>query len=302
MSNQTPKTFHPGLINPWLNRLSSLWNSFRIAAWLGWQIESNWTDPFLFATYSIVKPLSGAAILVIMFGVITDGNFNDPIFTYMYIGYAFYIYVTQIMNGIVWAVMDDREHYKTLKYIYTAPVHFPTYLFGRSVAFFIIGSIAVIITLVFGLVFLNVDIVLAQVNWILLVVTVIIGVNMLALMGLIIAGAMLLLVHHMWDLGAAVAGSLFLFCGAIFPLEVLPPAIRWIGYLLPVTYWLELIRRSLVGLIAEAYPTFSSLEDYQLLVILIILTLALAVIAGISFKWCETQARERGFIDMVTNY
>jgi len=302
MSNQTPRKFHPGLSNSWFNHLSSLWNSFRIAAWLGWQIESNWTDPFLFATYSIVKPLSGAAILVIMFGVITDGNFSDPIFTYMYIGYAFYIYVTQIMNGIVWAVMDDREHYKTLKYIYTAPVHFPTYLFGRSVAFFIIGSIAVIITLVFGLIFLNVEIVLVQVNWILLVVTVIIGVNMLALMGLIIAGAMLLLVHHMWDLGAAVAGSLFLFCGAIFPLEVLPPAIRWIGYLFPVTYWLELIRRSLVGLIAEAYPTFSSLEDYQLLVILIVLTLALAVIAGISFKWCETQARERGFIDMVTNY
>jgi ABC-2 type transport system permease protein len=206
------------------------------------------------------------------------------------------------MNGIVWAVMDDREHYKTLKYIYTAPVHFPTYLLGRSVAFFLIGSIAVIITLVFGLVFLNVDILLSEVNWLLLIITVLVGVNMLALMGLIIAGVMLLLVHHMWDLGAAVAGSLFLFSGAIFPLEVLPPIIRWIGYLLPVTYWLELVRRSLVGLVAEAYPTFSNLDNLQLLGILVLLTLTLAVIAGISFKWCETQARERGLIDMVTNY
>ena len=42
----------------------SFWRSFRMAAWLGWQIESNWTDPFLFAIYSIIKPLSGAAILV----------------------------------------------------------------------------------------------------------------------------------------------------------------------------------------------------------------------------------------------
>ena len=67
----------------------SLWNSFRIAAWLGWQIESNWTDPFLFATYSVVKPLSGAAILVIMFGVISGGDFDDPLFTYMFIGYSF---------------------------------------------------------------------------------------------------------------------------------------------------------------------------------------------------------------------
>ena len=302
MSDQTQNTIRPDDKNPWLNNLLSLWNSFRMAAWLGWQIESNWTDPFLFATYSIVKPLSGAAILVIMFGVITGGNFSDPVFTYMYIGYAFYIYVTQIMNGIVWAVMDDREHYKTLKYIYTAPVHFPTYLLGRSVAFFLIGSIAVTITLVFGLVFLNVDIILSQVNWIQLVVTVVVGVNMLALMGLIIAGVMLLLVHHMWDLGAAVAGSLFLFSGAIFPLEVLPPIIRWIGYLLPVTYWLELVRRSMVGSIAEAYPTFSNLDNLQLFGILFLLTLALAVISRISFKWCESQARERGLIDMVTNY
>ncbi|MEN9564663.1 MAG: hypothetical protein RIR73_2907, partial [Chloroflexota bacterium] len=37
---------------------STSWRSFRMAAWLGWVIESNWTDPFLFAVYSIVKPIS----------------------------------------------------------------------------------------------------------------------------------------------------------------------------------------------------------------------------------------------------
>ncbi len=49
--------------------LNHLWRSFRIAAWLGWQIESNWADPFLFAVYSLVKPLAGAAILVVMYAV-----------------------------------------------------------------------------------------------------------------------------------------------------------------------------------------------------------------------------------------
>ena len=282
--------------------IKSLWNSFRTAAWLGWQIESNWTDPFLFATYSIVKPLSGAAILVVMYGVISGGDFSDPLFTYMFMGYTFYIYVTQIMNGIVWAVIDDREHYKTLKYIYTAPVHFPTYLLGRSVASILIGSIAVAITMLFGVIFMHIQIDLTQVNWGLFVITMVIGVNMLALMGLIIAGIMLMLVHHMWDLGAAVAGSLFLFSGAVFPLEVLPPTIRWIGYLLPVTYWLELIRRSLVGSIAHAYPTFENLNNPQLLGLLVLATAALALIAAVSFKWCEGKARERGLIDMVTNY
>jgi hypothetical protein len=35
------------------------WRSFKNAAWLGWQIESNWTDPFLFDLL-IVKPISSA--------------------------------------------------------------------------------------------------------------------------------------------------------------------------------------------------------------------------------------------------
>jgi ABC-2 type transport system permease protein len=44
------------------------------------------------------------------------------------------IYVGSVMTGISWAVIEDREHYQTIKYIYIAPVHFPTYLIGRRAA------------------------------------------------------------------------------------------------------------------------------------------------------------------------
>ena len=276
--------------------------SFLMAAWLGWQIESNWTDPFLFAIYSIIKPLAAAAILVVMYSVITQGNFQDPLFTYMYLGNALYFYVTQIMNSIVWAVIDDREHYKTLKYIYTAPIHFPTYLFGRSVATFIISTIAVLITITIGVVFLHVQLDPLAANWPLFLLTMVIGINMLALMGFLLAGFMLVIVHHSWELGGAVAGSLFLFSGAIFPLETLPPFIRWIGYLIPISYWLELARRALVPPIAAAFPTFSHFSNLQLLGILLALTLILALIASYSFRRCEHIAREKGRIDIVTNY
>ena len=106
---------------------SAAWRSFRIATWLGWQIESNWTDPFLFAIYSMLKPLASAAILVVMYGVITNGQFENPIFPYIYLGNAFYIYVGAVMTGVSWAVIDDREHYRTLKYIYVAPIRLPAY-------------------------------------------------------------------------------------------------------------------------------------------------------------------------------
>lgn len=276
--------------------------SFRLAAWLGWQIESNWADPFLFAIYSLVKPISGAAILVIMYSVITGGDFESPIFPYIYLGNAFYIYVGQVMTGISWAVIDDREHYKTLKYIYVAPIHFQTYLLGRGVARFIIASISVVVVILFGVLFLDLYIDPAAANWLLFFASLLVGVIMLAFLGLILAGLMLLLVHHMWGLGEAVAGALYLFCGAIFPLEVLPPFLRWVGYLLPVTYWLELMRRSLIGSVAEAFPTFENLTDLQLFGILLGLTVVFGILAVVVFRICENKARDRGLIDVVTNY
>jgi ABC-2 type transport system permease protein len=294
--------FRNDFIRSAIRSLKSLWDSFRIAAWLGWQIESNWADPFLFAVYSLVKPLASVMILVVMYGVITKGDFKSPLFAYMYLGNAFYIYVGRILNGLAWAVIDDREHYKTLKYIYTSPVHFPTYLLGRGVASFLAGSIAVFVSIVIGVMFLNIEIDLVAINWPLFLVTLVIGVNMLAIMGLILAGVLLLLVHHMWGIGEAVAGSLYLFSGAIFPLDVLPPWLQWIGLLMPVTYWLELLRRSLVGKIAQSFPTLSNFSNSQLLLILTGLTIAFAVVASVSFRYCEARARDRGVIDVVTNY
>lgn len=277
-------------------------NTFKIAAWLGWQIESNWTDPFLFAIYSIIKPVAGAAILVVMYGVITGGDFSSPLFSYIYLGNAFYIYVGSVMAGISWAVIDDREHYKTLKYIYISPVRVPFYLAGRGIARFLTGTISVIITISAGLIFLNLQLDFGEVNWLMFISALAIGVVMLANLGLLLAGVTLMIAHHFFLIGEAVASALYLFSGAIFPLDVLPNWLRPIGFAMPLTYWLELLRRALVGNVAEAFPTLSNFNNLQLFGILIGLTVAFGLLSIIIFRWCDHQARERGLIDMVTNY
>jgi len=276
--------------------------SFRMAAWLGWQIESNWTDPFLFAVYSLIKPLAGAAILVVMYSIISGGDFSSPLFPYIYLGNAFYMYVGQVMSGISWAVIDDREHYKTLKYMYIAPIHIPTYLMGRGVARFLTASISVLVTILFGVTFLHLEIDLAAVQWGWFFGALAVGVLMLAMMGLLLAGITLLIVNHVWYIGDAVAGALYLFSGAIFPLDVLPVFLRPLGYIMPITYWLELLRRSLVGSVAEAFPALAGLSNAQLMGILVGLTVVFAVLARIEFRFCEHRARERGLLDRVTNY
>jgi ABC-2 type transport system permease protein len=276
--------------------------SFRIASWLGWQIESNWTDPFLFAIYSLIKPLAAAAILVVMYSVITQGNFDSPVFPYIYIGNAFYTYVGAVMTGLSWAIIDDREHYKTLKYMYIAPINVPVYLAGRGVAKFLVASISVLITILFGVAFLRLRINILEVDWGLFLLALIIGVLMLATMGLLLAGLNLLVAHHYGAWGEAVAGALYLFSGAIFPLEVLPAWLRPVGFAMPVTYWLELIRRALVGSVAQAFPTLAALSNLQLLGILAGLTVIFGLTSIFAFRWCEHRAREKGMIDMVTNY
>lgn len=284
-----------------MNR-SEVSRSFSMATWLGWQVESNWTDPFLFAIYVIIKPLASAAILVVMYSIITGGDYKSPLFPYIYLGNAFYTYVGAVMAGVSWAVIDDREHYKTLKYMYIAPIRIPFYWLGRGVARFLVGTVAVIVILTAGVLFLNVPLDLTQVNWGLFLVSLVIGVTMLAMMGLILASITLMVAHHFFLIGEAVAGALYLFSGAIFPLEVLPAWLRPIGYAMPITYWLELMRRSLIGEVAQAFPTLAQYSNLELIGILLGLTVVFAVISVFTFRWCDHRARELGLIDMVSNY
>ena len=275
---------------------------FRTAAWLGWQIESNWTDPFLFAVYSVVKPLAGAAILVVMVAIITRGNFDSPVFAYIYLGNAFYIYVGSVMAGISWSVIDDRERYKMLKYIYLAPLDFPSYLYGRGVARFLTGTISVAVTILAGVAFFHLPLRPAEVNWPMFLAALGLGVVMLALLGLILAGVTLITAHQVWFVGEAVASALFLFSGAIFPLSLLPPWLRPIGFAMPLTYWLELLRRSLIGSVAGAFPTLAGFSNTDLFGILLGLTIVFGGLAYLVFRACDHRARKRGLIDWTTNY
>lgn len=276
--------------------------SFTMATWLGWQVESNWTDPFLFAVYVIIKPLATAAILVVMYSIITNGDYASPLFPYIYLGNAFYIYVGAVMTGVSWAVIDDREHYKTLKYMYIAPISIPFYWLGRGVSRFLIGTVAVFIIIAVGALFFNLPLDLAKVNWGLFIVSLFIGVTMLAMMGLILASLTLMMAQHNFFVGEAVAGALYLFSGAIFPLEVLPAWIRPVGFAMPITYWLELMRRSLIGDVAQAFPTLARFSNLELLGILSALTVVFAVAAVFVFRWCDYIARERGMLDSTNNY
>lgn len=273
------------------------------SAWLGWQMESNWTDPFLFIVYSIAKPIAGSLILVVMYSIIASigGQADIGLFHYMYVSNAFFMYVAQVLFGVTWIIHDDREHFQTMKYIYISPSNYFAYMLGRSISKLIITSFAVVITMAFGVFFLGIPLNIFAVNWALFAVVMVIGVLCIMAFGLALAGISFLTAKHSGGMNEGIAGLFYLFCGVVFPVSILPGWGIAFAKTLPITYWLELVRRSLnlgVGVdaaLAEASTAYS-------LGILLVSTLVFSVIALTIFKAGDTLARKKGLIDATSAY
>ena len=283
-------------------RKSMTLRAFSVGAWLGWQIESNWADPFLFAIYSIARPISSALILVVMYNVITGGATEEPIFAYIYLGNALYILVSQVIAGVAWTVIDDRERYRVNKQMHTMPMNYYAYLMGRGMARLIIGFISVTITILFGVLMFKLPLVFDIGNWLLFWLSTVLGIISLACLGLIIGSLTMMMARHFWAIGEAVAAALYLFTGAIFPLDVLPLWLRPIGFAFPVTYWLEVARRAMLGPNAATFPTLSVFSNLELIGILAGFCVVLGVVSVRFYRWALHQAKEKGMIDMETTY
>lgn len=275
--------------------------SFIVGAWLGWQIESNWASPGLFAIYSIARPVASVLILVVMYSVITDGALQDPLFAYIYLGNALYIIVSNVVSGISWSVIDDREHYRVNKQLHTTTMNHFSYLIGRGVARFVIGMISVVITVGFGIVAFQLPLNFANVNWLLLIPAVVFGLASMGALGLILASVTMQMARHFWTVGESVTGALYLFTGAIFPLDVLPAFLRPLGFIFPVTYWMEAMRRALIPN-SPRFETLSGLTDLGLVAMLAVMSIILGWLAVRVYRWSLHQAKEKGIIDMESNY
>jgi len=285
--------------------VSSELRTFKNAAWLGWEMEANWTDPFLFAIYSIVKPLAGTLILVFMYLVITHGETETVFFSYMYVGNALYMFVADVLFGVTWVIHDDREHYMTLKQVYIAPIKFQTYIFGRAAIKIAITSFGVLLTLVFGVLVLGVDIDLATVNWPLFVSALVLGLLTLAIMGLALGGVTFLTAKHAMGINEGVAGIFYVLSGVIYPITILPGWAQSISMFLPVTYWMEGVRRGLEpGVISQLGSTtgLESYSDLQLMLILVFTSVVFLFISLGIFKYADKVARRKGKIDWTSAY
>jgi ABC-2 type transport system permease protein len=274
--------------------------TIKTAGKLGWAMESNWTDPFLFSIYSIVRPLASSLILVVMYYVITRGKTGLDLFAYMYVGNAFFMYVINVLFGISWVIHEDRDHYQMIRYIYISPIRMYYYLFGRGIAKMVLTTVAVIITMAFGMLVLKISVNLLAVNYPLLLFSVAAGIFIITCLGILLAGVSMVTAHHSYALTEGMAGLFYLACGAIYPIDILPIWLQYLSKVLPLTYWLELVRRSVLG--KSLSPTLSGYSNFQLILIMAATTLVLALFSHWVYRAIEYIARKHGKIDQLTNY
>ncbi len=292
---------HPGMAEqapaPGSGRGSTAWRSLATGARLGWAIESNWTDPFLFAVYSVARPVGAALVLVAIVWLVSGGN-NPAYLGYLVVGSACWTFVGGGMSGFVWAVLDDRERYRMLKYVVLSAVRFLPFLVGRASAQLVAAAAGFLVTLVVGVAFLGLQVRLTEIDWPLFVPAMAVGLASIVALGLGVAGFCLTIRREAWSYPEAIAGALYLLSGVIFPPDVLPPVLQPVSLALPTTWWLEGVRRALLG--APTPGILAGFSDQMVLVALCVTTGVLTLGSWAVFRTFERLARERGLIDQTT--
>ena len=274
--------------------LADAWRSFRTAIGLGWAVEANWSDPFLFAVYTIAKPLAAALILVVMYQVITGGQ-GTEFLQFLIVGSALWNVVFGVMGGMVQSILEDRERYRMLKYVVVTPSSLFPFLLGRSLARVLISFVAVVLTLFVGVVFLGVEL---RLDLLYLIPATVLGVLAVIALGIFMAGWCLQLRQEAWHYPEAIAGAFYLISGAIFPIDILPSFLHPIAYAVPTTWWLEASRRGLLG---HGSPgTIGTLSDGTVMLFLAVSTAVAVPIGLAAFAWFMKRARQSGLLDMVT--
>jgi len=288
---------------------ADLARSFAVSARLGWQMEANWTDPILFFIYSVAKPVSSALILVLMLEVI--GGAGRPDFrAFVVIGSALWSFVISGISGLAWSVLDDRERYRMLKYVYVSPSDFLVVLLGRGIARIAVGAIGAAITLAVGVVALGVPFDVGRIDWPLLVIVMALGLAAIVAIGIILAAICLQTRQESWSYPEAVSGALFLVSGAVFPLSVLPQPLQVVGLLTPLTWWVEGTRRALfpggltsIGGDGSFFATVAGRASPSGLEIVTALLVSgtVATLGAIAvFRASDRRAKDRGLLDQTT--
>ena len=267
---------------------------------LGWRITSSWAQPLLFAIYSVLKPLSAAFILVLMYMVISGrrGSVGGYL-PFVVVGSAFWAFVQQGFADFAKVISEDRGWFHTLKYIVMSPHHLYLFLTGRALPRLVAALVSIVIVLVVATLALHLPIDPLRIDYPLLLVACLVAALTIIGMGAAY-GVLLLMARESYGFAEVGSQSIYLLSGAIFPISVLPGPLAALASLNPLVYWMELVRRALLG--SNALLMFPDLSVGEVLLRLVVSAAGMLLLSHLVFTWADNRARKVGLYDREINW
>jgi len=214
------------------------------------------------------------------------------------------------LAGPAWSVLEDRERYRTLKYLYTSPATFLILLAGRGGARLLTGAMGTLVAILFATLLLGLRIDPTAVDWPLLVVTMLLGLPPILALGIVLAAVCLQTRQESWSYPDAFSGAMFLVSGVVFPLAVLPDALEAVGLLNPITWWVAGVRLAVLpdgpssiggaGSLWTAVTGSSAPDPVTIIAGLFLTGAVTTLLATALFRGSERRARDRGLLDRTT--
>ncbi len=279
--------------------MKSVVRGIKASAYLGWQVEANWVWAPLYLFYAIIRPFALAVLLFFLFKAVVKDPSAETRFFEVYVANGFFTIISTIAHGLSWAVIMDREEYRTLGYVHTSPLGIKSYLIGRSLPFVLVGLASMLAILLFGWLVFGLDI-FGDVSWVGFACSVVAGVVVGVALAILFVSTILITARHGLLLAEGISGVLLLFSGVVFPLEMLPSGIREAGLMLPTTYFIEFAKRAFGP--TSMSPVLSGIPDVELwarLAVSVILWGALAYLSLVGFL---KLAVRYGKLDQPTHY
>ncbi|UAC48080.1 ABC transporter permease [Bacillus aquiflavi] len=195
--------------------------------------------------------------------------------------------IMTLWSSIIFSSAGDIERERfmgTLESIYSSPTDFRLIMLGKVSANVVLGMMSMIISYLFISILFNIKVQLA--NPMLFFLSFLLSIVSFILLSLLLA-SLFTLSKKARLLMNCLEYPIYILCGIVFPLDLIPVSIRWIGYILSPTWSVELLRMTMTGAISYK-NVFSNLTA------LIVLSLLYLIAILVTYKKVDKVTRING--------
>lgn len=196
-------------------------------------------------------------------------EYGGEYFPFVLIGIAFLEYLFVSLHSISQNIRGEQVM-GTLESILTTPTKVSTIIIGSCTWDFFFASFNIFICLLFGVIFLKVD--LSSMNLVSTFIILVLTIASFSSIGIMLAA--FILIFKRGDPLTWLIGGLFSFLGGVYyPVKILPKFLQECAYFLPITYSLDGLRLSLL----KGYGFMALLPDIKFLFIYSCLSFPISV-------------------------